>query len=162
MNNSEFEKYIESTSVAMMRFAVAILHSQVDAQDVVSGVVERLWRERTKIQDNHKASAYAMSAVRNGCYDLIRFRRRRKYEPLDERMICKSVDTQSVERDEFVKYCIAKLPHKQREILHLKDIEGYTTAEIAEIFNIERSNVRMILSRARVALREIIIEQMGV
>ena len=56
---------------------------------------------------------------------------------------------------------MARLPEKQRITVHLKDIEGYSTKEVAEILETDESNVRTILSRSRKALREIIEKEFG-
>lgn len=52
------------------------------------------------------------------------------------------------------------LPERQREVLHLKDIEGYPTREIAEIAACDEAQVRVILSRARNGLREVLKKMM--
>ena len=56
---------------------------------------------------------------------------------------------------------MTRLPEKQRTTLHLKDIEGYSTKEVAEILETDEANVRTILSRSRKALREIIEKEFG-
>ena len=56
---------------------------------------------------------------------------------------------------------MARLTEKQRTVLHLKDIEGYSTKEVAEILETDEANVRTILSRSRKALREIIEKEFG-
>lgn len=48
---------------------------------------------------------------------------------------------------------MARLPLRQREVLHMKEIEGYATHEIAEMIGTEENQVRTILSRARRQLR---------
>ncbi|MFI3259912.1 MAG: sigma-70 family RNA polymerase sigma factor [Rikenellaceae bacterium] len=159
MNNEEFKRYIESISGRMMRFAVAILRSEADAEDVVSGVVERLWHRREHLLSDGSASSFAMSAVRNGCYDHLRYMRRRHSVELTERLEAANGEISS-DRVEMVRYAIGQLPDRQREVLHLKDIEGYEVEEIAKLLDIEPTNVRMILSRARRSLREIILKQM--
>ena len=55
---------------------------------------------------------------------------------------------------ELVRVALARLPLRQREVLHLKEIEGYATYEIAELIGVAENQVRTILSRARHALRE--------
>ena len=52
------------------------------------------------------------------------------------------------------------MPERQREVLHLKDIEGYPTREIAEIAACDEAQVRVILSRARNGLREVLKKMM--
>ena len=60
------------------------------------------------------------------------------------------------EMRELVRRALACLPGRQREVLHLKDIEGYPTREIAEIAACDEAQVRVILSRARNGLREVL------
>ena len=45
---------------------------------------------------------------------------------------------------------------RQREVLHLKEIEGYPTREIAAMLGCDEEQVRVILSRGRMALRGIL------
>ena len=65
--------------------------------------------------------------------------------------------TEEVERwstRELVRTAMDRLPLRQREVLHLKEIEGYSTHEIAQMISTEENQVRTILSRGRKALRE--------
>ena len=54
----------------------------------------------------------------------------------------------------------ACLPERQRETLHLKDIEGVPTCEIARMLGCDEAQVRVILSRARHGLREALKKRM--
>ncbi len=157
MTTEEFNIYIGQIRGRMLRFASTILRNRADAEDVVSSVSERLWRERERLEQGSRATAFALTSVRNGCYDHSRYRGRRLDQQPDESIATQVPNTDTVE---MVRTAMGMLPERQREILHLKDIEGYTTHEIAELYQIEESNVRMILSRARVALKEIIIKTM--
>ena len=56
---------------------------------------------------------------------------------------------------------MSMLPEKQRLAVHLKDIEGYSTKEMADILETDETNVRTILSRGRRALKEIIEKEFG-
>ena len=51
---------------------------------------------------------------------------------------------------------IDRRPERQREMIHLRDIEGYPIPEIAAITQTDEANVRMTLSRARHKLKQII------
>ncbi len=141
----------------MLRFAINILRNEADAQEVVSQVSERLWRQRERLLSQGSATTFAMTAVRNGCYDHARYRQRHHNEEPTERLSNNEPSIESRDTIELVRLAISWLPERQREILHLKDIEGFSSGEIAKIFDIEENNVRMILSRARSALRDIII-----
>ncbi len=160
MTTGEFNIYIKEIRGKMLRFASTILHNKADAEDVVSKVSENLWRERDKLKANGSASSFAMTSVRNGCYDHHRYRQRHRHEEPSEALLTESNREEQGDTVELVRHAMQQLPERQREVLHLKDIEGYSTHEIAEIFAIEETNVRMILSRARGALRDIIVKTM--
>jgi RNA polymerase sigma-70 factor (ECF subfamily) len=49
---------------------------------------------------------------------------------------------------------ILRLPKKYRVVIVLRDIEGFSTAETAQILNLSPSNVKVILHRARLYLRD--------
>ena len=61
---------------------------------------------------------------------------------------------------ELVRRAMTCLPERQREVLHLKDIEGYPTREITGMVGCDEAQVRVILSRARNALRGILKKMM--
>jgi len=54
---------------------------------------------------------------------------------------------------------LAVLPEQQRAIIHLKDVEGYTTEEVMDILGITANTMRVNLSRARSKLRKLIVEK---
>jgi RNA polymerase sigma-70 factor (ECF subfamily) len=55
---------------------------------------------------------------------------------------------------ENVSLLIASLPEKQRQVIHLRDIEGYSYNEICEILELDMNQVKVNLFRARNAVRE--------
>ena len=53
-----------------------------------------------------------------------------------------------------IKEGIISLPEKYRLVIVLRDLEGFSTAETAQILNIKPSNVKVRLHRARLFLRD--------
>jgi RNA polymerase sigma-70 factor (ECF subfamily) len=51
---------------------------------------------------------------------------------------------------------LAKLPEIQRTVILLRDYEGYDYAQIGEITNLNESQVKVYIYRARIALKEYI------
>jgi RNA polymerase sigma-70 factor (ECF subfamily) len=49
---------------------------------------------------------------------------------------------------------IVSLPEKYRVVVILRDLEGFSTAETAQILSIGQSNVKVRLHRARLFLRD--------
>ena len=53
------------------------------------------------------------------------------------------------------------LPEKERIAVTLRDIEGFSTAEVAAILESSESTVRSQVSRARVRMKDAIDQMMG-
>jgi RNA polymerase sigma-70 factor (ECF subfamily) len=53
-----------------------------------------------------------------------------------------------------LKQAIVEVPEKYRMVLVLRDIEGFSTEESAQILNLTPANIKVRLHRARLFLRE--------
>ena len=140
----------------MFRLACSILGHSDEAEDMMQDIAERILRRQTR--DIGNIDAFITRSVINACID--RIRRRRDTTP----NIPDVPDEKNPDRwneRQLIHKARARLPEKQRTVLHLKDIEGYSTKEVAEILETDEANVRTILSRSRKALREIIEKEFG-
>ena len=142
----------------MFRLACSILGRSDEAQDMMQDVAERILRRQESLEDVRNIDSFLARAVRNACID--RIRRRKETTPKipdvpDEKNPDRWNDRQMVHR------ALSKLPERQRLAVHLKDIEGYSNKELANILETDETNVRTILSRGRKALREIIEKEIG-
>ena len=158
MEVKDFNREIVPLRDRMFRFAQSLLLDRDEAEDTVHDLLERLWSRRERIVVSRSVEAFAMKAVRNACYD--RLRRRQSGPRREEVGRARRVETEddADRRDlrELVRRGMAQLPTRQREILHLKEIEGYSTREIAELYASDEGVVRMTLTRDRRQLRTLI------
>ena len=120
MKESEFTSLVLPLRDRMFRYAQSLLLSPAEAEDAVHDLLERLWRERGRLEGCRRVDSFVMTAVRNRCLDLLRRQRA------------------AGRRDDAV------------------DIEGYSTREIAGMVGCDEAQVRVILSRARNGLREVL------
>ena len=56
----------------MFRFARSILNRRDEAEDVTHDTIEKLWRRREFLDGCRDVEAFAMTSLRNGCYDRLR------------------------------------------------------------------------------------------
>lgn len=153
MNSERLNIEFLSVKDTAYRYAVALLHDTVEAEDAVQDLYERLWRRRLFLRQEGFRSL-VMTAIRNAALDRLRERERRRHASIDE------VATESVEledrRDEFliIKGIIARLPEREREVIHLRDVEGMAFEDIAEVVECSEVAARMAHSRARQKVRE--------
>lgn len=60
----------------------------------------------------------------------------------------------SEELGEQIEAAMATLPQKQREVIVLRDVEGWSPSEVCNMLGITESNQRVLLHRARVRVRD--------
>ena len=159
MKESEFTSLVLPLRDRMFRYARNLLLSPAEAEDAVHDLLERLWRERSRLEGCRRVDSFVMPAVRNRCYDLLRRHRAdgRRDDAVAGWTECSAAaEADRWEMRELVRRALACLPERQREVLHLKDIEGYPTREIAGMVGCDEAQVRVILSRARNGLREVV------
>jgi RNA polymerase sigma-70 factor (ECF subfamily) len=59
----------------------------------------------------------------------------------------------SAEVEGFLELALSHLPDRQRAVVVLRDIEGWSSSEICAVFGISPGNERVLLHRARAAIR---------
>jgi RNA polymerase sigma-70 factor (ECF subfamily) len=104
---------------------------------------------------------------------LARVRRRGRYEAFDDDLsnvepFMSTNPVQSPERQAFagelrglLEWAIDTLPDGMREVFVLRDVEGLSTAEVAESLEVSEDVVKTRLSRGRAALRRALLERTG-
>lgn len=133
-------------------------------EDVEDAVQETLWTISRRIGTLRAASAFvswAFQITRNHCYHLLNKTRRQEdvsHEitstySLDE--VYENPEHYTLLQHDLVT-AIAHLPAAYRQILILRDIEGYTAPEVADMLGLTLETVKSRLHRARNSLREML------
>lgn len=157
MNFQTFESQVLPTKNKLFRFAFRLLGDSEEAKDVVQEVLIKIWNGREEEIQNMEA--WCMRVTKNLSLDRLRSLKRKQTDSL-EGMEVKQETLSPYERTEIqesmkrINELMATLPDKQREVMHLRDIEGYSYNEIGEILEIDLSQVKVYLFRARNAVRE--------
>jgi RNA polymerase sigma factor (sigma-70 family) len=160
MNIEAFENRVLPVKNKLFRFALRFLNNEEEAKDVVQEVFIRVWNGREQMNEVQNWEAWCMRITRNLSLDRIRSMTRKKTQPMEESFdvrhdaLTPHESTESHESMERIGQLIAGLPEKQRQIIHLRDVEGYTYNEICEIMEIDLNQVKVNLFRARNAVRE--------
>lgn len=145
-----FERAVAEHQQMVQRVAYRLLGRLEDAQDAAQEVFLRLYRNRNRVRPDPKAWLYRVTV--NVCRDQLRRRRtvaledRSDAAPDPERALAME------ERKRLVVEGLATLPERERAAVVLRDIEGLSTAEVAEILGVEEVTVRSHVSSARLRL----------
>jgi RNA polymerase sigma-70 factor (ECF subfamily) len=152
-----FEDVVLPHLDAAFRLARSLTESDEDAEDIVQEAALRAFRYfRTFSGGNGRA--WFLRIVRHICYDCYGHKRNRTEEAFDEdahtasqltpEMLLLHEDSVSLIED-----AMRDLPERFRELLVLRELEGCSYRELADLLRIPIGSVMSGLSRARQAFR---------
>jgi RNA polymerase sigma-70 factor (ECF subfamily) len=160
MNLESFQSRVLPAKNKLFRFALRFLGNEEEAKDVVQEVFIRVWNGRAQMNDVQNWEAWCMRITKNLSLDRIRAITRKQTHPIEEgysiqqETLSPHESTELRESMKRISQFIAALPEKQRQVIHLRDIEGYSYNEICEILELDMNQVKVNLFRARNAVRE--------
>lgn len=143
----------------LYRFALKLLGNDLDAEDVVQEVFVKVWQKSDVLEEIDNKQAWCMTVTRNLSIDKIRSRKAvmsgsvEDYHFISDRSATPDVVTEDKENLSIVMKTLDNLPEHQKEIIHLRDVEGYTYKEIADITGYTEDQVKVNLFRARQKLK---------
>ena len=160
MDLEAFQKQVLPTKNKLFRFALRFLGNEEEAKDIVQEVFIRVWNGREQMQKVENWEAWCMRITRNLSLVRLRLISRKQTRPIEESLDIHHGDLtpyQSTEMEENMQkitQMIDALPEKQRQVIHLRDVEGYSYQEICDILELDMNQVKVTLFRARNAVRE--------
>ena len=155
---NEIKKIWLPLSDRFYRVAYHILESQEDAEDAVQELYLKLMRTPDRFSEIQDPAAFGITILRNICIDIIRRRKKRRSEELNEYMIAddSSPDKAAAEKDKLriLIHEIDRLPQKQSIVLKMKTIEGLEYDEISQRTGLSQVNISVLFSKARKKLKK--------
>ncbi len=164
MDLEAFETRIIPSKNKLFRFALRILGDADEAQDVVQDVLIKVWNGRGNMSGVNNWEAWCMRLTKNLSLDRVRTRQRKATLSITEGLEIKQdglspyENTALNESMKHISKLLSALPEKQRLVMHLRDIEGYSYKEIGETLELDMNQVKINLFRARNAVREKLVK----
>jgi RNA polymerase sigma factor (sigma-70 family) len=155
MTEKEYNECVNQYADNVYRFIVKNLRHEEDARDVVQTAFEKLWRNREEV-DNAKSKSYLFTVAYNQMIDHLR-KIKRVYLKDEFKEEARVQDKQANNARAILQEALARLSETQRSLVMLKDYEGYSYEEIGQIMNLNPSQVKVYLHRARLQLKEFIV-----
>ena len=164
---ARFEQSIMPHMNAAYNLARWLAGNDADAQDVVQEAYLRAFKFLNGFRGGDSRS-WLLRIVRNAFYDLLKRNRREETgTQFDEEIHSADdetgmPDTSLLEKadHELVRTAIGDLPCEFREILVLRELEGFSYKEIADISGLPLGTVMSRLARAREHLRTLVVERL--
>ncbi len=160
---TDFQQRVLPVKDKAYRLALRLLGSVEEAEDVVQEVLIKVWDRRHEMHTYLNIEAWCMRVTKNLSLDRIKGRKYfvdtdqlEKEEWAQKQSPIHLLETQ--EAWEMVTNIIDLLPPKQKMVIQLREIEGHSYQEIAEMMDINLSQVKVNLHRARNSIRERMIQ----
>ena len=162
-----YEPIVRAYEPAGLRIALGMMGNHEDAQDVLQEAFVKTWQALHRFDLNRSFGPWFFQILRNHCRDALRSRKARfSREALGEQLeTVPSNPEHGPERrlerrlaKERLWTAMEKLSEDHREIIVLKELEGFRYGEIAGILKVPEGTVASRLFHARQALAEALLE----
>lgn len=154
MTDIEFQSEAERLMPRLKAAAQRYMSDSASADDVVQDVLMRLWELRDDLR--LPFDALALTLTRNMCVSALRHKH--------NTVALEGHDAEDVPSDdsrvELMTRLIGRLKPMQQLVIRLRHISGEEMSDIAEMTGMSEPAVRKCLSRGRIALRKLMLEEM--
>ncbi|MCI4441751.1 sigma-70 family RNA polymerase sigma factor [Tibeticola sp.] len=169
------EALLERHQAQVYRFGMKMCRDPEDAKDVLQDTLLSMARGVRDFRGASSISTWLYTIARSFC---IKKRRRSKFAPEEER----SLDTEMIAEgrqladpaqspdevlagkqvEHALEQAIRSLEPMYREVLLLRDVEGLTAPEVAEVLGVSIQAVKSRLHRARLSVRAQVAPMLGI
>ncbi|MCG5054845.1 MAG: sigma-70 family RNA polymerase sigma factor [Myxococcales bacterium] len=174
---SAFETLVQRHQERVYRLALRMTGGESDAQEVVQDALLSAWRNLAKFEGKAQFGSWLYRIAANAALMLLRSRRRHPQVSMEDIKLdgadepgpngfgsgagddwSKRPDDQlqSTELRSAIQSAVDELPEASRAVFLVRDVEGLSTEETAEMLGLSVPAVKTRLHRARLALREAI------
>jgi RNA polymerase sigma-70 factor (ECF subfamily) len=164
INNADFKKAALEHVDALYGFAMTLTHDPTEAQDLVQETYLRAVRAFGQLMPDSNLKSWLFAIMRNVWLNQLRHSRSGpRFVELDAEddghqwFVSVTGDPHAAFvrklKREDVRTAIETLPHRYREVVVLRDLEGFTYQQIASIVGCPAGTVMSRLGRAREKLR---------
>ena len=145
----------------LFRMALRITQNREEAEDVVQETMIKVWNRREQWSQLESIEAFCLTICRNLSLDKLRRMDNQAQslgDDIDPTDLSHSSNPEQItiqrDRSRMVRQLIDELPERQRTCMQLRDIEGKSYRDIAQILDITEQQVKINIFRARQAVKE--------
>ena len=167
----KFHDLVKRYEQKLYNFSLRMCRNPSDAEDMIQDTFLNVFKYLKNFRYETKFKNWLYKVAASTC---IKKRRKSKFAPDKELSLDEFLPNDEAEKPDnvpewamlpldkllneelsgVINKTILELPKKYRVVIVLRDIEGFSTAETAQILNLSPSNVKVRLHRARLYLRD--------
>jgi RNA polymerase sigma-70 factor (ECF subfamily) len=158
---ARFEAQVRRHRDAVYRLACSLLEDRAEAADVTQEVLVKLWHYRGELEDG-RTRAWLLRTARNACLDALRHRAvRRDVLTVHTDGVARAADdtpgpadhAEAADVHRHLWRALRALDEPYRSLVILRETQGLSYDELADVLDLSMSQVKVYLHRARRRLR---------
>ncbi|MBE6682309.1 MAG: sigma-70 family RNA polymerase sigma factor [Ruminococcaceae bacterium] len=171
-NDNAFETLVRKYERLVTTCVYSIVGNPDDTSDVSQETFLKVYKSLSSFKGDSEFSTWLYRIAKNTALDFVRRRKQNTLSidssgeegegfELPDNNINSSPEKKALEneRKEKLYQALAALSDEHREIIILRDLNGYSYEDIADKLEIESGTVKSRISRAREALRKILLKE---
>ncbi|MCE7870651.1 sigma-70 family RNA polymerase sigma factor [bacterium CPR1] len=164
-----FEQLVERHAGGVYHLALKMLHNPADAEEVLQETFLSAYTHMANFRRQSSFKTWLYRIAANHALTRLRKDKGKLEQWLDDEAELVTTDRSSdpevaAEDEELRRRLIQAmdaLPPAYRPVFWLRDVEGLSTQEVADVLGLELANVKTRLLRARLKLRELLADYVG-
>ena len=164
-----FEQLMEKHEARMYAVALRMCGNREDAQDCLQEAMIRIYRAISSFKGQSSFATWAYRITMNSCLDELRRRKNRQatsldalldvgFSPADEDNTPEHFSL-AEERKRVLERAIGSLPEDMRSAVVLRDVQGMSYEQIADVLDTNVGTIKSRISRGRERLRQVLVKQ---
>ncbi|MCF6352712.1 MAG: RNA polymerase sigma factor [Cyclobacteriaceae bacterium] len=163
MSLEAFKARVLPVKDKLFRYTLRILKNEDEAKDVVQETFIKVWNKRDKMHNYENMEAWCIRVGRNLALDKLKSKHNSTVDinnAYDLQSNTQSPYSSAEQSDTIssIHYFINQLPDLQKQVIQLRDIDGFSYQEISDILKQNLNSVKVNLFRARKQVREQLIQ----
>ena len=149
MTDKEYKEQIDLHADDVLRYLAKNIKDGEVAKDILQDTFVSLWENKEKVEPS-KIKNWLFTVAHNNMLKLFRYNKIRQNSFIEE-----NSSESNLENTQLIDQLLKQLPDRMRQCLMLKDWQGFSIKETAEILDISEENVKVNIFRAKVKLKEL-------
>lgn len=170
-----FEKLIEKYQLKAYNIALRMLGNEEDAKDALQDSFIKIFNSLSSFREESSFYTWIYRIVSNTCHDALKKRNKGSHisslthyknslegeiEDIKDDTVLPDKLMENKENVSVILESIEKLSLEHKQVIILRDIQGFSYEEISKIIDCSEGTVKSRINRARLKLKEILILSM--
>jgi RNA polymerase sigma-70 factor (ECF subfamily) len=152
-DRSAFAELVERYQGTVFRHAYAMVNDRMEAEDIAQEAFVKAFFSLSKLKNEYAFTSWLTRIVSNLCYDHLQKSKRQRPMETEKMPENQESPVEQLEMRLTIQEALQRLSVEHREVLVLRDIQGFSYDDISEQLHIPLGTVKSRINTARKKLK---------